>query len=47
VPYLPEWGKPLLLGPGSILVAHTAQERISKQELSSAVDLYLSLVKKL
>jgi acetylornithine deacetylase/succinyl-diaminopimelate desuccinylase-like protein len=33
VPYLSEWGKPLLLGPGSIFDAHTAHERISKREL--------------
>lgn len=47
VPYLSEWGKPLLLGPGSILVAHTDHERISKQELTGAVDLYVNLAKKL
>jgi acetylornithine deacetylase len=43
VPYLSEWGKPLLLGPGSILDAHTDHERISKRELEQAVDLYLDL----
>ena len=47
VPYLSEWGKPLLLGPGSILVAHTDHERISKRELEQAVDLYLRLSKQL
>ena len=47
VPYLSNWGKPLLLGPGSILVAHTDHERISKNELQSAVDLYVDLAKKL
>jgi len=47
VPYLSEWGKPLLLGPGSILDAHTAHERISKRELADAVDLYVNLAKKL
>ena len=47
VPYLSQWGKPLLLGPGSILVAHTDHERISKQELEDAVQLYVDLVKKL
>ena len=31
------WGEPLLLGPGSIHVAHTAEERIAKRELSEAV----------
>jgi acetylornithine deacetylase len=43
VPYLSEWGNPLLLGPGSILDAHTNHERISKRELEQAVDLYLRL----
>ena len=47
VPYLSQWGKPLLLGPGSILVAHTDHERISKRELEAAVDLYVDLAKKL
>ena len=47
VPYLSQWGKPLLLGPGSILDAHTDQERISKRELEQAVNLYLKLSKQL
>ena len=47
VPYLSEWGKPLLLGPGSILDAHTAHERISKRELSDAVELYVNLANQL
>jgi acetylornithine deacetylase len=47
VPYLSHWGKPLLLGPGSILDAHTDHERISKRELDQAVDLYLKLSKHL
>ncbi|HKG46700.1 MAG TPA: M20/M25/M40 family metallo-hydrolase [Pyrinomonadaceae bacterium] len=47
VPYLSSWGKPLLIGPGSILVAHTDHERISKRELADAVELYLNLAKKL
>lgn len=41
------WGEPLLIGPGSIHVAHTADERISKQELTEAVDIYAALVKRL
>src|ERR1041385_4791216 len=40
VPYLSSWGKPLLIGPGSILDAHTDHERISKHELNKAVQLY-------
>ena len=47
IPYLSNWGQPLLIGPGSILVAHTDQERISKRELQDAVDLYVNLVKSL
>ena len=43
VPHLSQWGKPLLLGPGSILDAHTDHERISKSELESAVSLYTKL----
>jgi acetylornithine deacetylase len=41
------WGTPFLIGPGSINVAHTAEERISKQELRAAVDLYAGLAKSL
>jgi acetylornithine deacetylase len=41
------WGEPLLLGPGSIHVAHTSEERISKKELSEAVEIYANVVKKL
>jgi len=41
------WGKPLLIGPGSIHVAHTSEERISKEELNEAVGLYEEIVNKL
>jgi acetylornithine deacetylase len=47
IPYLSAWGKPLLLGPGSILDAHTDHEKISKRELANAVDLYIDLLKTL
>ena len=47
VPYLSSWGQALLLGPGSILDAHTDHERISKHELNQAVDLYVDLAKHL
>jgi len=47
IPYLSNWGKALLLGPGSILDAHTEHERISKSELERAVDLYVDLVRNL
>jgi acetylornithine deacetylase len=43
IPYLPNWGTPLLLGPGSILDAHTDGERIRKDELVEAVELYARL----
>jgi acetylornithine deacetylase len=47
IPYLSTWGRPLLLGPGSILDAHTDGERVSKRELEEAVELYVRLVKSL
>ncbi|HEV2836092.1 MAG TPA: M20/M25/M40 family metallo-hydrolase [Pyrinomonadaceae bacterium] len=47
VPYLSNWGRPLLLGPGSILDAHTEHERIAKHELERAIDLYVMLANKL
>ena len=47
VPYLSNWGQPLLIGPGSILDAHTDHERISKTELHKAVELYVDLAKQL
>ncbi len=47
IPYLSKWGKPFLIGPGSILVAHTDHEKVSKRELLQAVDLYVNLVKSL
>jgi acetylornithine deacetylase len=40
VPYLRNLGKPLLVGPGSILDAHTAHEKISKQDLLEGIELY-------
>jgi acetylornithine deacetylase len=41
------WGQPFLIGPGSIHVAHTSEERIAKAELRAAVSLYKKLVEKL
>lgn len=38
------WGKPFLLGPGSIHVAHTSEERIPKRQLEQAVEIYSSMV---
>lgn len=45
VPHLGAWGEPFLLGPGSIHVAHTPEERVSKRELVEAVRLYRDLVR--
>ena len=47
IPHLTNWGQPLLLGPGSILVAHTKDEFVLKKDLEDAVGLYTGLVKKL
>ena len=47
IPYLSKWGTPLLLGPGSILNAHTDHEFVEKRELTRAVDLYAKLARAL
>jgi acetylornithine deacetylase len=47
VPSLTNWGEPFLLGPGSIHVAHTPDERIRKRELLEAVELYARLARRL
>jgi acetylornithine deacetylase len=47
IPLLSNWGEPLLLGPGSIHVAHTPQERLAKRELLEAVELYIKVAKQL
>src|SRR6266851_5733416 len=39
----PAWGEPFLFGPGSIHVAHTTNEKISKRELLAAVDAYVQM----
>lgn len=41
------WGRPFLIGPGSIHVAHTSEERIPKSQLADAVGLYQQLVTRL
>jgi acetylornithine deacetylase len=41
------WGKPFLIGPGSIHVAHTAEERIAKKELLEAVEIYARMATRL
>jgi len=47
IPYLTNWGTPMLIGPGSILDAHTEHERVAKSELKRAVDIYANLVRRL
>jgi acetylornithine deacetylase len=47
IPQLTNWGEPLLLGPGSIHVAHTPFEKLAKKELLEAVELYIKVAKQL
>ncbi|MGA2456566.1 MAG: M20/M25/M40 family metallo-hydrolase [Terriglobales bacterium] len=47
VPSLSNWGEPLLLGPGSIHVAHTEGEFVEKAQLREAVEIYCSMAKRL
>ena len=47
IPSLTNWGEPFLLGPGSIHVAHTPDERVAKAEILECVDLYVKLAKQL
>ena len=47
IPSLTNWGEPLLVGPGSIHVAHTEGEFVEKKQLQEAVDLYCDITRKL
>jgi acetylornithine deacetylase len=47
IPRLTNWGEPLLIGPGSIHVAHTEGEFIEKKQLAEAIDLYCMIAKRL
>jgi acetylornithine deacetylase len=47
VAHLSRFGKRLLVGPGSILEAHSAREHIGHRELRAAVDLYERAVRHL
>ena len=42
-----QWGEPFLIGPGSIHVAHTAEEHIAKKSLVEAVEIYARMVTQL
>ena len=47
IPFLDRWGAPILLGPGSVTLAHTADEYCEISELQRAVDLYVSIARTL
>jgi acetylornithine deacetylase len=47
IPFLTRWGQPLLFGPGSIHVAHTAEEYVSIAELQAAVGHYVIIARQL
>ncbi len=47
IPFLASWGQPLLFGPGSIHVAHTAEEYVSVRELHDAVGHYAAIARQL
>jgi acetylornithine deacetylase len=47
IPFLGNWGTPLLLGPGSIHVAHTDREHIAIPQLLRGVELYVAVARRL
>jgi acetylornithine deacetylase len=47
IPWLTNWGTPVLIGPGSIHVAHTDREYIPKKQLHDAVTLYATIARQL
>src|ERR1700733_10370831 len=47
IPALTNWGEPLLLGPGTIHVAHTPFEKMPKRELFEAIDSYTTVALRL
>jgi acetylornithine deacetylase len=47
IPFLDRWGTPLLLGPGSVTVAHTDEEHVATSDLVRATDLYEQLARTL
>ncbi len=47
IPKFTNWGEPVLIGPGSIHVAHTEGEYIEKRQLHEAIDLYCKIAKQL
>jgi acetylornithine deacetylase len=47
IPHLRDYGKPLLIGPGSVTDAHTDRERVEKGQLREGVEIYKTLVRRL
>ena len=47
IPWLNNWGEPLLVGPGSIHVAHTEGEYMEKKQLAAAIDIYCAIARNL
>lgn len=47
IPLLTGWGEPLLFDPGSIHLAHTAEEHVSIQERHAAADHYVTIAREL
>jgi acetylornithine deacetylase len=47
IPWLDRWGRPLLVGPGSVALAHTADEHVAVAELHQAADVYERLARTL
>lgn len=47
IPFLDRWGAPLLIGPGSISLAHTADQYVEIAELERAVEIYARLASSL
>jgi acetylornithine deacetylase len=47
IPWLGNWGEPLLAGPGSIHVAHTEGEYVEKLQLIESIDVYCSIARQL
>ena len=44
---MPDWGTPILMGPGAIIDAHTAGEKVAKKDLDFAVTEYANLAQDL
>ncbi len=47
IPFLDRWGEPLLIGPGSVLLAHTDEEHVAIADLERAVETYQVLARRL